>query len=581
MLCFNIPSTFCFPTVILYNGGLLTSTGTATARQGSVGPTWILWTSKASCYHPSLAMDFFSDPNLFVGGLEGLDDDGFPAAPSLVDELNLSADFEPLQMEPPGQEKNQDMMPHVSTQQSLPTYNDQIGHYIGIKAQNPVGQSFSGPGATDGGDGRMIGNQHVQYHSGMHQVPESNGMFCNRGSPMWGNQNQNGNMYHNLSQPPQHQQQLHNHQIHVRQQAQQQHHHPCYQQSEQQHRMRQQQSHHQQLLAQHQQLNTHTIPLQQHHNFSFHQGSHSQSHQQLYHTQPQVQQQLNRPRFQSRTLPSKSYVNSQSASLGSTCLQAPQQQQCSYQMTGSGQTYSGPGPEDHNVLFPMQSSSMVHSLPTRSGGSVTAYQPAQFSSFSAEPDLTGLSQQVLPSVSRPTTNSAPLTCTMPEFSGPGSQFPSTDIMSQQHIRAPARQPEECPFQGLRCSGETQRNLKSSDMFGKSMSCYSGMASPLPSEQPQSCVAISVNGYQALGDSLLSTGAHDGDLDDLEPPDLLPDLLPQLEAALTQQNETKCSWTTSSQERGREHRKPPPEKRNEEVGNIFLHSRRYLLLCRSN
>lgn len=565
MLCVNIPSSFCFSTVVLYNESILTVKGQGKAQWG---PSWILWTLKGSRYHPSFAMDFFNDPNLFVGGLEGLDDDGFPAAPSLVDELNLSADFEPLQMEPPGQEKNQDMIPHVSTQQSLPTYNDQIGHYIGIKAQNPVVQTFSSPGNTGGGDGRMIGNQHGQYHSDMHRVPESNGMFCNRGSPMWGNQNQNGNMYHNLSQPPQHQQQLHNHQLHVRQQAQQQHHHPCYQQSEQQHSMRQQQSHHQQLLPQHQQLSTHAIPLQQHHNFSFLQGSHSQSHQQLYHTQTQVQQQLNRPRFQSRTLPNKSYVDTQSASLNSTCLQAPQQQ-CNYQMTGSGQSYSRPGHEDH-VPFPMQLSSMVHSLPTPSVGSVTAYQPAQFSSYSAEPDLPGLSQQVLPSVSRPTTNNAPLTCTMAELSGLGSQFLSTD-MSQQPIRAPARQPEECPFQGLRCSGETQRNLKSSDIFGKSMSCYSGMAMPLPSEQPQSCVAINVNGYQALGDNLLSSGAHVEDLDDLEPPDLLPDLLPQLEAALTQKNETKCSWITSNQERGHGHRKPSPEEYNEEVGNILLHS----------
>uniref|UniRef100_A0A674MHI4 Chromodomain helicase DNA binding protein 9 n=1 Tax=Takifugu rubripes TaxID=31033 RepID=A0A674MHI4_TAKRU len=415
----------------------------------------------------SSAMDFFNDPSLFVGGLEGLDeDDGFPAAPSLVDELNLSADFEPLQMEPPGQEKNQDMIPHVSTQQSLPSYNDQMGHYIGIKAQNPVGQPFTGAGAAGVGNGRMIGNQHGQYHSDMRQMPESNGMFCNRGSPMWGNQNQNGNMYHNLPQPPQHQQHLHNHQLHMRQQAQQQHHQPCYQQPEQQQGIRR---------------------------------------------------------------------------------------------------------EDPNVLFPMQSSSLVHSLPTRSVGSAAAYQPAQFPSYPAEPDLPGLSQQILPSVSRPTANSAALTCTMPGLSGPGSQFPSTDVMSQQHIRGPVSQPEECPFQGLRCSGETQRNLKSSDMFGKSMNCYSSMASPLSSEQPQSCGAIGVNGYQALGDGLLSSGAHAGDLDDLEPPDLLPDLLPQLEAALSQQDETKCSWTTSSQERGHEHRKPPPDEYNKEVGGVISSS----------
>lgn len=98
-----------------------------------------------------------------------------------------------------------------------------------------------------------------------------------------------------------------------------------------------------------------------------------------------------------------------------------------------------------------------------------------------------------------------------------------------------------------------------------------MASPLASEQPQSCGAISVNGYQALGDGLLSSGAHAGDLDDLEPRDLLPDLLPQLEAALSQQDESKCSWTTSSQERGHEHRKPPPDEYNKEVGNEMLNS----------
>ena len=101
-------------------------------------------------------MDFFDDPNLFVGGLDGLDEEGFPSAPSLVDELNLSADFEPLQVEPLGPGKHQDMMPPVSstsTQQAMPTYSHQIGHYIGMKAQNPMGQAFSGPGGTGGGDG--------------------------------------------------------------------------------------------------------------------------------------------------------------------------------------------------------------------------------------------------------------------------------------------------------------------------------------------------------------------------------------------------------------------------------------------
>lgn len=543
-------------------------------------------------------MDFFNDPNLFVGGLEGLDEDGFPSAPSLVDELNLSADFEPLQVEPLGPGKHQDMMPPVSTQQAMPTYSEQMGHYIGVKAQNPMGQAFSGPGGPGGGGGGMIADQHGQYHNAaMSQVPQSNGLFCNSSSPMWGNQDQNGNMYHPLSQQQQQhqqqqlchqQQQLHNQQLHVRQQqTQQQQHHPCHrQQQEQQHRMRQQQqlqqqqSHQQQLLnqRQHQQINTQTMSLQQqqHHNFSFHQGGQSRSQQQVHHAQQQVQHQLTAGglRFHSRALPSKSYLDSQNASLSETCLQ-PQQQQGSYQLARGGQAFSGSGPEDPNLAFPMHSASMVHSLPTCSVSSATAYQPAQYPAYPGEPEIPSLSQQSLSSalVSRPATTSAPLTATVPELSGTVCQFPSAAVMSQQHTRAPVSQAEECPFRALRCSGETQGNCKSSEMFGESMSCYPSMASQLPSEQPQSCGAINTNGYQALGDNLLPSEAQDGDLQGLEPPDLLPDLLPQLEAALSQQDESNCSWAESSQERGHEHRKPPPVEYKEEkvihcCGSIF-------------
>lgn len=524
-------------------------------------------------------MDFFNDPSLFVGGLEGLDDDGFPSAPSLVDELNLSADFEPLQMEPLGPGKHQDMAPPVSTQQAMPAFSEQMSQYISIKAQNPVGQAFSGPGLGGGGGGGMIANQHGQYHNAaMSQVPQSNGLFCNSSSPMWGNQDQNGNMYHHLlqqPQQPQHQRQLHNHQLHVRQQTQQQQHHPCRQQQEQQHRigqqLRQQQSHHQQLLNQHQhqQINTQTISMQQqqHHNFSFHQGGQSQSQQQVYHTQPQVQQQLTveGPRFHSRALPTKSYLDSQNASLSGTCLSS-QQQQGSYQLTGGGQSFSGSGPEEPNLLFPMHSSSMVHALPTCSVTSAAAaYQQAQYPAYPGEPEIPGLNQQSLSSasVSRPTTHSAPLTSTVAELSGSVCQFPPTEVMSQKHSRAPVSQAEECPFRALRCSGETQGARKSSEMFGESMSCYSSMTSQLPSERPQSCGAINTNGYQALGDNLLPSGTQDGDLEGLEPPDLLPDLLPQLEAALSQQDESSCSWANSSQERGHEHRKPPLVEYKEE------------------
>lgn len=99
-----------------------------------------------------------------------------------------------------------------------------------------------------------------------------------------------------------------------------------------------------------------------------------------------------------------------------------------------------------------------------------------------------------------------------------------------------------------------------------MSCYSNVANQLPSEQPQGCGAI--NGYQEFGDDLLPSEGHDGNLGDLEPPDLLPDLLPQLEAALSQHDESSCSWADSSQEVGQDHRRPPPvEYKEEKVTSI--------------
>lgn len=531
-------------------------------------------------------MDFFDDPNLFVGGLEGLDEDGFPSGPSLVDELNLSAEFEPLQVEPLGPGKHQGIMPpasSTSSQQTMPAYSQQMDHYSALKAQDPMGQTFPSPGGPGGGGGGMMAQQHGQYHSAsMSQVPQTNGLFCNSSSPMWGNQDQNGNIYHPLSQQQQQQrhqqQQLHNQQLHLRQQqTQQQQHHPCHQQQQQrmqQQQLQQQQSHHQQLLNQHQhqQMNHQTLPLQQqqHHNFSFHQGSHSQSQEQVHHTQQQVQHQLTiaGPRFHSRALPSKSYLENQNASMGGTCLQQ-QQQQSGYQLTRGGQAFPGSRPEDPSMSFPMPLSSMVHSLSSCSVSSATAYQPSQYPAYPGEQDIPSLSQQSLSSasVSRPTTT-APLTSAVPDISGAACQFPSTVMMDQQQPQTPVGQGEECPFRALSCSGQTQGNFSSSEMFGQAMSCYPSMNSQLPSEQPQSCGASGVsatntNGYQALGESLLPSEAEGGDLEGLEAPDLLPDLLPQLEAAFSQQDESNCSWASGGQEKGEGERKSAPVEYKEE------------------
>lgn len=493
-------------------------------------------------------MDFFDDPNLFVGGLEGLDEDGFSSAPSLVDELNLSTDFEPLHVEPLGPEKHQGLMAPVSTHQTIPTYSQQMGHYISMKAHNPVGQAFSGPGGTGGGG--MITEQHDHYHNPtVSQVPQSNGLFCNSSSPMWGNQDQNGNMYHTLPQQQQlchQQQQLHNQQLHVRQQQTQHQQHGIRQ-------LQQQQSHHQQLFNQHQQMNPQTVSMQQqqHHNFSFHQESHTQSHHSQQHVQGQLT--VGRPRFHSSALPSKSYLDGQNVSLSGSCLQQQQQQQGSYQLTRGGQDFSGSQPEDPKLPFPMHSSSMVHSLPTCSINSPAAYQPAQYPTYPGEPEISSLSQQSLSSSS-----------TLPELTGTVCQFSPASVMSQ-HNRIPVSQAEDFPF--LCCSGETQGNCKSSEMFGESMRCYN-ITSQLPSEQPQSCGAINTNGYQALGESILPPEAQDGDLEDLEPPDLLPDLLPQLEAALSQHDGSNCSWASSSQEREHEHKEPPPVVYKEEKVKLY-------------
>lgn len=519
-------------------------------------------------------MDFFDDPNLF--GLEDLDENGFPTASSLVDGLNLSPDFEPLQVQPLGPEKHQGMMAPVSTHQAVPTYSPQMSHYIGIKSQNPMGQGFSCPGGKGSRSSGMIAEQHGQYHNPtISQVSQSNGLFCNRSSPMWGNQDQHGPMYHNLTQQQQSQQHchqpqhLHNQQLHA---GQQQQHHPCHlqqqEQQQQQQRMRQQlqQQQQQQLLNQHQQINPQTMSLQQqHHNFSFHQGSQS-----IHHSQQQVQRQLpaGGPRFHSNALPSKSYLDGQNT-LSGNFLQQPQQQG-SYQLTRGGQAFSGSQVEATSLPFSMHSSSMVPSLPKRSVSSAMAYHPAQYPAYPGEPEMPNLSQQSLltASVSRSTTSTASLTPTVPELSGIVCQFPSTTVMSQPHSRIPVNQVEECPFRALRCAVETQGNCKSSDMFGDSMNCYT-MPGQLPSEQPQSCGAINTNGYQALGDSFLPSEAQDGDLEGLEPPDLLPDLLPQLEAALSQEDESNCSWADSSQERGHGHKNPPPVEVKEEKVTQFL------------
>nr|XP_015223913.1 PREDICTED: chromodomain-helicase-DNA-binding protein 9-like [Lepisosteus oculatus] len=166
-------------------------------------------------------MDFFDDPSLFVGGLDGLSDEGFAGSGpvSLVDELNLGAEFEPLQVEPLGGGKHPGMAPppaSASSQAGLP-FEQQLGQFDVLKGPLPLGQPFSlAEGGAAGGGRNAL---HPQYHSSpVHQPPQPNGLFPDS-SPMWGNQEQSGNVFHQpapsqSSQLGQQQHQQHHHHHH-------------------------------------------------------------------------------------------------------------------------------------------------------------------------------------------------------------------------------------------------------------------------------------------------------------------------------------------------------------------------------
>ncbi|KAM6430240.1 chromodomain-helicase-DNA-binding protein 9 isoform 6-T6 [Liasis olivaceus] len=136
-------------------------------------------------------MDFFDDANLFSDTLEALSDDAFvqTGPVSLVDELNLGAEFEPLQI---------DSLNHVQetqTQQKMNDY-DHLNQYDSLKLQ--VNQSFSSPVEN-------VLSPHSEFNcSPVHPQNQANGLFPDvaDGSPMWGHQtsssvsNQNGSPFH-------------------------------------------------------------------------------------------------------------------------------------------------------------------------------------------------------------------------------------------------------------------------------------------------------------------------------------------------------------------------------------------------
>uniref|UniRef100_A0A3B4BES7 Uncharacterized protein n=1 Tax=Periophthalmus magnuspinnatus TaxID=409849 RepID=A0A3B4BES7_9GOBI len=418
-----------------------------------------------------LVMDFFDDPNLFVGGLEGLEEDTFPPGPSIVDELNLTAEFESIQA-------------------------------------NPLSQ------------------QHGQYHNTtMSQITHTNGLFSNGSSPMWGNQDQNANIYQH-QQPVCHQQ-LHNQQMHVRHQTQPHLHHlpPP-----------QQQCMGQQLLNHGHHQHHMSASNTQHHAFSYQRECPPQNQQQFHQSQHNLA--IGDPRHLSKSLPQKSYLDCKNAPVSRPCLQ---QSQNNYQMMA--------GAGENNMGFSVHSSSMVHPM-SNHVTSANSYPSAPYPSYPGEPEVPCLSQQS--SLSRPS---------MQNSSGPVCPF-STSTIDQHNMRTTVSQAEEYDFRSTGNSASSQGNHKQ-EMFGDSASCYPTMVNHSSFDPRQSFGVANTNGYQV---NLQQTDAHSGVLEAHD--DLLPDILPQLEEAFIQQEESSCSWSESIQEMGQDSKAPPVEYPETKVMNAL-------------
>lgn len=133
-------------------------------------------------------MDFFDDTHLFDETL-GLSDDAFAQHDpvSLVDELNLGAEFEPLHV---------DSLNHVQDTQTHQKLNefDTLNQFDSIKLHQ-VSRSYNSPVES------VLSPRSQFSCSPIHPPSQGNGMFPDDGSPMWGHQtataipNQNGSPF--------------------------------------------------------------------------------------------------------------------------------------------------------------------------------------------------------------------------------------------------------------------------------------------------------------------------------------------------------------------------------------------------
>lgn len=140
-------------------------------------------------------MDFFDDAQLFGETLEGLSDDAFvqPVSVSLVDELNLGAEFEPLHV---------DSLHHVQDSQTHRKINDfePLTTLESLKLHQPFNSSVE----------NVLSPCSQFSCSPIHSQSQANGLFPDVavGSPMWGHQtaapiaSQNGSPFNHQVHAP-------------------------------------------------------------------------------------------------------------------------------------------------------------------------------------------------------------------------------------------------------------------------------------------------------------------------------------------------------------------------------------------
>ncbi|KAG5848702.1 hypothetical protein ANANG_G00102020 [Anguilla anguilla] len=486
-------------------------------------------------------MDFFDDPSLFVGGLDGLSEEGFTAGPvSLVDELNLGPEFESMQVDLLAAGKPTCLDPHsssTSSHQGL-TFGHQAGHFNTTPAMHPIGQLLPGTEHSRG-CGTSARNQ---FHiSSAQQVHQSNRLYADS-SPMWGNQNHSGSQFHPLPQQLQQQQQGHHQHLN---------HHTQFQSSQQQ------------SSAQSVHQHGKSFTDRSHYQLSFFprnlaEKQQQQTHHNLPHASQLYTEQNEGPFHQRGSLSALNQPKSYQEMCSTSFSGGPEQQQNGMQSFQGGFLYPAP-PANVAPQFPRSSAPASHSLPSCSVSSSTAYSQSPYS-FPRQlvPDACGSpSSALMPAITNVPARPAALRSSAPKFLGAGDTFSLLPGMGKhQHQQQPLAMclGGECPFPAMQAQGNYSHQ---SEILPEGNGCLPGTMSQVQSNQlverksvlsPASCS----NGYQALDENLLAE-AHSGGFEGLETPDLLgEDLLPQLEAALSQDtalkqlDESKFSWTNGCQ-----------------------------------